>query len=217
MRFRGTCRASYAVPSGSSSKKNYNIARLWSLAYNIFRLCRPYYSPYLHAFCGITRMIYFMNVSCCKPYLVTVRTVTGRRSSANLTLRQFAFYSGRSALKRICRSRYAHSLINKGAPGKRVAYRPAKTGSRPSERLNFGRMVVRFVFKHQKPVLFSAVYIYFNFYRTGVYFRRFVQIRQKPAFFQRFCAYCGNIHQCDGFRVSARKRPCFKVIFITFA
>ena len=60
-------------------------------------------------------------------------------------------------------------------------------------------MVVRLIFKHEKPVFLHAVHVNLDFDGTGVDLLRFVEVRKLAFAFKLFCTEYCEIHQCDRF------------------
>ena len=61
-----------AVTSCSSAKEDNDILRLRSFTSYVLSRSSTYYSTYLHSLCNIARVIYLVNVTGSKTYLVAV-------------------------------------------------------------------------------------------------------------------------------------------------
>src|SRR5690606_41845252 len=59
---------------------------------------------------------------------------------------------------RICRTRYAHRLKNVSTPRQRIANCTTDTSGSAAKRLDFGWVVVGFIFELQQPFFFHAVH-----------------------------------------------------------
>ena len=127
--------------------------------------------------------------------LVAIGAVSCRCGGYNFSLGQLAFHGLIHRQQRIRRAGHAHGLINIAAAGQRVADGSAQAGSRAAERLDFGRVVVGLVFKHQKPILLFSVYVHFDFNRAGIDLFRLVQIVHFSGGFEHLGADGGKIHQ----------------------
>ena len=67
-----TGRTAAAIPSGTSAEKDDDISGIRSLADNIFPRSRTHDRSDLHTLRNVIRMVYLLNIACCKTYLITV-------------------------------------------------------------------------------------------------------------------------------------------------
>ena len=87
-------------------------------------------------------------------YLVTVRRISVRGFLTNLSLRKLA---GDCLIVRdagVGGTSDPHCLINIRTARKRIANTTAKTSGGPTERFDFGRVIVCFIFELDEPFLF---------------------------------------------------------------
>ena len=144
-------------------------------------------------------MVHFIYLTGSQTDLVTVGAVTCSCSGNDLLLWQFARDGFAEWGQRISSTGYAHCLIYIGTTGQWVTDRTAQTGSSAAEWLDFGWMVVGFVFEHQQPILIFAVNINGDLNGASVDLFGFVQISQFAVCFQSFCADGSQIHEADRF------------------
>ena len=134
------------------------------------------HGAHFHVFGLITGMIDFDDLPGGQANLVAVGRCTRGRAASNGDLRQFAGQGVGNVFARIGAAGQAHGLIHVGAPGKRIAYRAADAGGGAAEGLDFGGVVMGFVFELQQPGLRFAVIngavIDINKHGAGVHFRR---------------------------------------------
>ena len=140
-------------------------------------------------------MIYFVNLTGGKSYLVSVRGISGCCRGNDFTLRQLAGKGIGKRHRRVAGSGNPHGCINISTPGQRVAYSAADTGRGSSERLDFGRVVVGLVLEQKQPILVSPFGRNLYLYRAGVYLFGFVELVQQPLGFKVFRTDSADIHQ----------------------
>ena len=121
-------------------------------------------------------MIHLLNKTGCKADLVAVGAVSVRGAGRDSALGQFAGDGVAHGCARVGAAGYAHGLIHIGTAGERVADRPAQTGCRAAERLDFRRMVVRLVFEHQQVFFRASVYLDRHAHGAGVDLLALVEI-----------------------------------------
>ena len=160
-------------------------------------------------------MIYFINLTCCKAYLIAVRGIACRCRCDNFALRKLALHCFAYRLKRICRTCNAHCGVNIRTPRKRISYCSAYAGCRTAERLYFCRVIVCFVFEEKQPRLLNTVDINVYFYGASVYFFGFVKLFQFAALFKQTNGNGCNIHKIYGLR-SVCFGSCRDIFFIRF-
>ena len=112
---------------------------------------------------------------------------------------------------RVCAAGYAHGLVRIGTAGQNIANRAAKAGGRAAKRLNFRRMVMRFVFKFQQPFFRLSIHFNVRRYAACVDFVALVQIVDNALIFQRLGTHGAQIHQ--GMR-ALRAAGCFASLFV---
>ena len=115
-------------------------------------------------------MVDFVYDTRCEADLVAVGGISGGGSSGNFTLGQFTRNGFRYRLKRVGRAGDAHGTVDIRAAGQRIADGSADAGGRAAERLDFRRMVVRFVFEQEEPRFRAAVDGDIDFDGAGVDF-----------------------------------------------
>ena len=120
-----------------------------------------------------------------KADLVAVGAVALGCRHSQLALRQFALQRFLRRNQRIAGTGDAHGLIDIRAAAERIADRTAEARRRAAERFDFSRMVVGFVFEHQKPVLKASVHFGRNAHGTGVDLLALIEIGKLSRLFQR--------------------------------
>ena len=195
VRFRRTGRAAAAVAPRAPAEQDHNVARHGALAHNMRGWRRADNRADFKALGRVAGMIDLGDMAGRQPDLVAVGAVPrgGRRD--DFALRQLAGQRFGQRHGRVGRAGHAHRLIDVAAPGKRIADRPAQAGRRAAERLDLRRVVVRFVFEHEQPVLLLAVDVDLDFHGTGVDFLAFVQLAEQTLRPQRLRADHGQVHQ----------------------
>ena len=161
-------------------------------------------------------MIKFCYLTCCKSDLVSVRTESLSGFTTNFYLWKFSFVRFTERNCWVSGSSYAHWLINPWTAWKWVADCSTDTSCRTSERFDFCRVVVSFVFKHQKPCFFfvarlsgiivRVVNIDVNW--TGVVFFAYFKIVEFSVFFEIFDSDYGHVHEADWFIFSVCVNFC---------
>ena len=123
-------------------------------------------------------MVKLVHLARCQTDLVAV----GRKACCcrgdELALRQLAGKRFDHGDQRICRTRYAHRLVNVAATRKRVADRATYAGCRAAEGLDLRGVIVRFVLEEVEPILLFTVHIHLHLHGTGVDLLGFVEVRE---------------------------------------
>ena len=186
--------AAATVASRASAEQDDHIARCGTFAADIFLRRRTDHRADLHMLRDIAVVIDFIDLARGKTDLVAVGGIAGRGRRHNLALRELARNGFGNRNRRIRGAGHTHRRVNIGASRQRVADRAADTGRSAAERLNFRRMVVRFILEKQEPRLLFAVDLDRDFYRAGVDFVGFVELCELSRFFQRFRGDRRDIH-----------------------
>ena len=184
-----------AVTTGAAAEQDDNIARIRHFTNDVFNRCCADNCADFHALCDIARMINLMNQAGSQTDLVAVRRITGSGSGAQLALRQLVLQRLAQRNRRIACTGHTHCLIYIASTGQRIANCAAKAGSSAAKRFDFCRMVMGFVFKHEQPRLFFAVYGCIDADGASVDFFALVQIRQAAALLEHFACNGADIHQ----------------------
>ena len=141
-----------------------------------------------------------------KADLVSVAGVALCGTCDKLLLGKFVLESLGNRNCGICRAGHAHCLIYIASSGERVADRSAKAGSCAAERLDLRGMIVRLVFKEDKPFLclgpVSIIHFHGYHNRAGVILVRFFLIVKLAVCLELLHSHDGEIHQADIFVVS---------------
>ena len=174
VRFRRPRCATYAIAPRAPAQQNNHIARNRSFAANMIGGRSTHHSTNFHVLCSIAWMIKFAYLPCCQSNLIPIARIARSSSRCKLTLRQLARNSLRHRAKRVRTPRYAHGLIHIATPRKRIANSAAYTGCCAAERLNFGRMIMRFVLEQIQPILIFPINITGNLYRASINLFRFI-------------------------------------------
>ena len=198
MRLGRARRAAAAVAPGTPAQQHHDVAGHGGFAAHMALRSRAHDHADFHALGGVALVIDFVHQPGGQADLVAIAAVAGRRGGGQLPLREFAGNGLLHGPPRVCRAGDAHGLVNVGAAGEGIADGPADAGRGAAEGLDFGGMVVRFVFEQQKPGLGLAVDGGGNPDGAGVDFFRFVQIVQHAAAAQRPGADGGDIHERHG-------------------
>ena len=195
MFFRRTGCTAAAVTTSLTTQKYYDIAGSRTFTTNCATGSSTNYSANFHTFSNEFFIVVFLYVTGSKTNLVTVGAIACSSTNGDFALGQFAFNSFRNRNAGVSSASYAHCLIYIGTTGQRVTNRTTQASSCTTERFDFSRMVVSFVFEHYKP--FFGVAINFDGNNDGacIDFFGFVQV-SKLAFFTQFfhTDYC-DIHQ----------------------
>ena len=184
-----------AVTTSLTTKEYYDIACSRTFTTNCTTRSSTNYSANFHTFSNKFFVVVFLYVTGCQTNLVTVGAIACSSTNGDFTLRQFAFDSFGNRNARVSSTGYAHCLIYIRTTGERVTDCTAKASSCATERFDFGRMVVSFIFKHYKP--FFGFAIYFDRYNDGacIDFFGFVQVSKLAFFTQFFHTDNCDIHQ----------------------
>ncbi len=202
-----TCCSAAAVTSCSSAKEDNDILRLRSFTSYVLSRSSTYYSTYLHSLCNVARVIYLMNMTGSKTYLVAVWRIAICRTYNDLSLRQLTCDSVLNRNERIACTGYSHCLIYIWTSWQRISDSTAEAGSSTAERLDLCRVVVCFVLEHEQPVLRLAVNVNCYLNRASVYLFALVEVFEQTGFFQLLCTDTSKIHKCNRLVSSA----CVKV------
>ena len=142
-------------------------------------------------------MIYLIDKTCGKSYLVTVAAVSMCGGSDNLALRKFAGQSLVQRLGRVGGAGDTHSLIDVCTSRKWVADATAKTGGGTTEGFNLSRMVVSLVFEIYEPLLLVAVNDHRHHDGAGVDLVRGLLVVEDASLLEAFAGKGSDIHQTD--------------------
>ena len=142
-------------------------------------------------------MIDLIDLSGRKADLVAVGGIAGRGCGDELALRELARQRVPHRNGRVGRAGHAHGGIDVCAAGQRVADRAADAGGGAAERLDLGRVVVRFVLKQQQPVLFLSVHRDGHPDRAGIDLIGNVQLVELSLRLEVFCGNRAEIHETD--------------------
>ena len=184
-----------AVPSRIAAHKEHYVSLSGAQSYHVVGARAADNVSRFQPFRFVAVVIYFVHYTRCKPYLVAVATESRQSRFRQRALRELAGQSRRIALVGVARSRYAHRLIDVGAPRERVAYRAAQAGRRPAERLYLRGVVVRFVLEHYEPLLVYTVVVDVDDYGAGVDLLRSVEVVEIAFLAERFRGQSGDIHK----------------------
>ena len=176
MNLRWTCSTATAITSCTSTKKNNNISWVWILSLNCTSWSCCYNSTYLHTFCNIVRVIYFLDITCCKTYLVTIWAISMSCLCNYLSLWKLAMKCVCYWNCRISCTCYTHSLIYICSSWKWISYSSTKTCSSTTKWLYLCWVVVSFILEVNKPFFCLSIYFNWNYYRAGIYLVRFFLI-----------------------------------------
>ena len=154
MNLRRTGSTTNTVAASTATKKNNYIPCFRAFTHNSVKRSSRNNSTKLHALSHISRMIKFSYLTSSQTNLVTVRAESLSRFTANLNLRKLTFACSIKRNSRISRTSNAHRLVNPASAAQRIADSTTNTGSRTTKRFNFSRMIMCFVFEHQKPCFF---------------------------------------------------------------
>ena len=130
--------------------------------------------------------------------LVAVGRGARRRTFGDDGLRQFAGQGGSVGFARVGAAADAHGLIDVGAARERVADGATDAGRRPAVGLDFGGVVVGFVFELQQPRAGFAVFVHIHVNGAGVDFRRDFHVLQATGGAAVFGVNGGEFHQGVG-------------------
>ena len=138
-----------------------------------------------------------------KSYLVAVAGIACRSGGGDLSGRKLALDGLFNRQQRIGSAGDSHSLVNIGTSGKRIADSAAEACRSTAERLDLGRVIVRFVLEHEEPVLVLAVNVYLDANGACVYLLALVKVLQNTVLLELLRGEGGNIHQAEGLVVPA--------------
>ena len=195
MRLGRACCSAAAVTSRSAAKQDNYISRCGTLTPYVAFGSSTDDSAYLHSLCNVAGVEYLIYHACCQTYLVAIGRIAVGCADNYLSLRQLACDSILNGNERIACACHTHSLINVASSRKRISDSTAETGCSAAERLYLCRVVVGFVFEHQKPVFFVSVNVHLDLYRAGVDLLTLVEVFHKACFFELFCADAGKVHK----------------------
>ena len=169
VRFRGTGGTADTVTPCPAAKQDNHITRVGSQPLHRASRRSAHNRPNFHALRHIVRVINLLDISGRKPNLISVGAVAVSGLAHQLLLRKLSRNRVFYRYGRIRRPGHAHCLVNIGTARERVTNRAAKAGCRASERLDFRRMVMRLVFKIDKPFLCLAVHLNRNHDGARIY------------------------------------------------
>ena len=186
--------AAAAITAGLTAQEDNDITCGRTLTAHRAAGRRTHNATDFHAFSNEFIMIIFLYMTGCQANLVTIGAIAGSGTNSNLALGQLARQGLAYRSARIGAAGDAHSLINIGTTGQGVANSAAKAGSGAAEGLDFRRMVMGFILKHNQPILGLA--IHFDGYHDGasVDFLGLVQISQLTLLAQLLHADNSDIH-----------------------
>ena len=180
MRLGGAGSAAHSVATRAAAEQDDDIAGIAVLTLNISARRSAHDSADLHSLCDIAGMVDLFYMSRRKADLVSIAGVALCGTCDKLLLGKFVLESLGYGNCGICRAGHAHCLIYIASSGERVADRSAKAGSCAAERLDLRGMIVRLVFKEDKPFLRLGPVSIVNFHgynnRAGVILVRFFLI-----------------------------------------
>ena len=149
-RARGT---SNAVSAGFATKKQDQVSWDWGLPDDVFLQVCSNDSTRFHSFRFVPWMIDFLYKSCGESDLISIGGESFRRPFCNGSLRELPFSGLCYGFSRIGSTSDSHTLIHIGSPTERVSDGATQTSGSATERLDFCRMIVCFVFKHEESFL----------------------------------------------------------------
>ena len=130
-----------------------------------------------------------------KSYLVPVWRIAVRRRFRDDLLWQFTSACFCYWCGNITCTWYTHSLVNIRTTWQRVTNSTTNTSCSSTERLNFRWVIVGFIFEHEQPRFFDAIYIYLNFNRAGIDFVRHFHVVQTTVSTLITTKDCRHIHK----------------------
>ena len=198
-----TCRPSYSVTAGPSAEQQYHIARNRAFPAHVLRLDRSDHGAGLEPLGDIAGMIYLAHACGCKAYLVAVAGIACGGLAADDPLRKLSGKSRAHGGGDVAGSGDAHRLIYVRPAGQRVAYRPAETGGRPSERFYLGGMVMGLVLELQQPFLGGTVHIHVHVDAACVVLLALLQVVKQALLPEPAGAYCRQLHEAQALAVPA--------------
>ena len=199
MGFRRTCGSAHAVTAGTPAEQEHPISRTrFSPAQPGLRNGSDHGSDF-QVFGNVARMKQFPHLGARQTNLISIRRKTSGGTEGYFTLGKFAGQGGFKRRVDISCAGEAQSLIDPGAPGKRITNGPAQTSGRPAVRFNFRGMIVRLILEHEKPGLFHTIAQTFGLDtdRTGIDFVRNFLLFQQAAPPQLAAHDRGNIHETE--------------------
>ena len=199
-----TGRATHTITTRASTDQQNHIAGGRGAAEHLRTWGRCHHRTDLHALGHIAGVIDLRHLAGRQTDLVAVRRVTAGRHLADLLLRQLAGQRLGKRSARIACARHTHRLIDIRAAGKGIADATAQASRGTAKRLDFRRVVVRFVFKHHQPLfgdLWNFRFQIRDFHRHHdrgrVDFFRNFEVVEFAGFPQLAHADQGDVHQRD--------------------
>ena len=193
--FRRAGGSADAVATRTAAQEQYGVARCGRFAAYVLRFHCSHDRAYLQSFGHIIGVVDLTHMGGRQTYLVAVTRITRGRLGAYYTLRQLALHGLGHALVYVARARYAHGLIYVAAARQRVANGPAQTGRRTAERLDFGRMVMRFVLELKQPLFGAAVDVHVDEYAACVVLLALLQIVEHARLLEVTRAHGRQLHE----------------------
>ena len=153
MFLRRTRGSTHAVTPGAAADEEDEVAVCGRPTKHVLPRCRRHDRADFETLRHIARMIDLGDLSGGEADLISVGGVTPSRDPADFLLRQLARKSFGNRNRRIGGPGYPHGLVDVGSAGKGIANASAEAGGGTSERLDFGGVIVGFVFELNQPLL----------------------------------------------------------------
>ncbi len=166
----------------------------------------------LHALGHIAGVVDLVHLAGGQADLVAVGGIARGRRGDELALGELALQRFGHRNGRVRRTGHAHRLVHVGAAGQGVADAAADAGGRATERLDFGRMVVRLVLEQEQPVLVVAVHVHLHFDGAGVDLLGFVEVPQNAVLLEPLRADRAHVHQTHRLLVAAELVADLKIL-----
>ena len=201
-----------AVTSGTSAQQDDDITGIRSLTDYISSGSSTHNGTDFHSLSHIIGMIDFFYKTGSQTDLITIGGISACRTANQLLLRQLTLQGVSHRNGRVGSTGYTHSLIYIASSGQGITDRTAQTGSRATERLDLGRMVVCLILEEYQPLLGYFLSVIIHFYRynygAGIDLIGLFHIGQLAVFFQLSHSHQCQIHQTYELVTSACKDLC---------
>ena len=195
--FRRTRRTTDAVTPSTAAQQQNLIAGDGFFAPHMIGLDSPDHGADLQTLGDVTVVKDFAHVSRGQTDLVAIAGISGSGLFRNDALRQLPGQRIGHRLPDVTGTRDAHRLVNVTAARQRVADGPAQAGRSPTERLDFGRVVMSLVLELQQPTLGHSIDLHVDVNRAGIIFVADLQIIQFAGSPQVTRPDSRYIHQTD--------------------
>ena len=207
VRLGGARRTAAPVAARFTAQQQNDIPRRGRFAADHIPLCAAHDEARFEAFRLIALVIYFIDDSRRQADLIAVGGEARRRPLGNRALGQLARKRILQLLAGIGGARHPHRLIDVRSAAQRIADRAAQTGRRAAERLDFRRVIVRFVLEHYQPILRLAVHVHSDLDRASVDFVRLVEVIEVSLSFQLFRRNRRHVHEAGVLAATSLVKP----------